>query len=173
MRQAYVHAISLHSDTTETNVSGSAFSLQTRPPPHPQTATPCQKTGNEDSQYPQTILKVNASGARGNNASVNGHSTVAAAAGKPKTLYITGAFYTGTEVILGMFNKYFNKSDHIIKPNDRCFVHTTVKLCRIFHLFPVADRDPRLPYLMQTVFPGQGSHSILRMTLILWEIFAM
>ena len=97
---------------------------------------------------------------------------VTAAAGKPKTLYITGAFYAGTDVILGTF-KYFNKPDHVIEPNDRCFVHTTVKSCRIFHLIPVADQDPRLPYLTQMVFPRQGSHSILRMTLILWEIFAM
>jgi hypothetical protein len=57
--------------------------------------------------------------------------TVTAAAGKPKTLYITGAFYTGMDPVMGAF-KYFNKYDHVIEPENRYFVHTTVRSYCIF-----------------------------------------
>jgi len=57
--------------------------------------------------------------------------TVATATGKPKTLYVTGAFYTGMGAVMGAF-KYFNKFDHCIEPGSRWFVHTTVRSCFFF-----------------------------------------
>jgi len=45
--------------------------------------------------------------------------------GKPKTLYITGGFYTGIEPVVGVF-RYFNGHDHHFEPGSRWFVHTTV-----------------------------------------------
>jgi len=63
--------------------------------------------------------------------------TVAAAAGKPKTLYVTGAFYTGVGAVMGAF-KYFNKYDYLIEPESRWFVHTTVR-SRFLFLFSAAE----------------------------------
>lgn len=48
---------------------------------------------------------------------------------KPKTLYITGAFYTVAGPVLGIF-KYFNKHDYkFIVAGSRLFVNATVWLC--------------------------------------------
>jgi len=41
--------------------------------------------------------------------------TITTTPGKPKTLYITGAFYTTVDPIMGVF-KYFNKYDYNIEP---------------------------------------------------------
>jgi hypothetical protein len=57
--------------------------------------------------------------------------TVATTLGKPKTLYITGAFYTTLGILMGVF-KYFNQYDHVIEPKSRWFVNTTVRLHRFF-----------------------------------------
>ena len=57
--------------------------------------------------------------------------TVTAAAGKPKTLYITGGFYTGIAIIMGAF-RYFNRGNHLFESGSRWFVHTTVSSHRFF-----------------------------------------
>lgn len=59
--------------------------------------------------------------------------SVTAAPGKPKTLYITGAFYAGTGIMLGLF-KYFNRYDHVIGREDRYFFHATVRSRRIYFI---------------------------------------
>jgi len=64
--------------------------------------------------------------------------TIAVAAGKPKTLYITGAFYTGVDPVMGFF-KYFNKYDYVIEPESRWFVNTTVRP-HCFFRFPQLNR---------------------------------
>ena len=97
--------------------------------------------------------------------------TITATPGKPKTLYISGAFYTAVGPVMGVF-KYFNKYDHVIEPESRWFVNTTVRLCRIF-LFPVAEQDPRLLCSVRHLFLRWGSQSIPKTTLISWEIFSM
>ena len=58
--------------------------------------------------------------------------SVIAATGKPKTLYIVGGF-SSSATVMGAF-KYFNKYDHVFEPQSRWVVHTTVRLCRVFHL---------------------------------------
>jgi len=59
--------------------------------------------------------------------------TVTTTPGKPKTLYITGAFYTAVDPIMGVF-KYFNKYDYAIEPESRWFVNTTVSSRRVFSI---------------------------------------
>ena len=58
--------------------------------------------------------------------------TVTTTPGKPKTLYITGAFYATVGIVMGVF-KYFNLYDYVIEPRSRWFVNATVRSCRIFH----------------------------------------
>jgi len=95
--------------------------------------------------------------------------TVATAAGKPKTLYITGAFYTG-EAVMGVF-KYFNKYDYTFEPESRWMVHTTV---RSYHtLSSAAEQGCRLLYSMQRVFPRRESQLTLKTSLMSWVTFSM
>lgn len=54
--------------------------------------------------------------------------SITTAPGKPKTLYITGAFYATLGILWGIF-RYFNNDDLIFKPESRWFVNTTVSLC--------------------------------------------
>jgi hypothetical protein len=52
--------------------------------------------------------------------------TVTTTSGKPKTLYIAGAFYTGGDPVMGIF-KYFNRYDHVLGSGSRWMIHTTVR----------------------------------------------
>jgi hypothetical protein len=53
------------------------------------------------------------------------------AAGKPKTVFITGAFYTTLDTVMGVF-RYFNMYNYVFEPGSRWFVNTTVRSCHFF-----------------------------------------
>ena len=58
--------------------------------------------------------------------------TITTTPGKPKTLYITGAFYATVGIVMGVF-KYFNLYDYAIEPKSRWFVNATVRSRYLFH----------------------------------------
>jgi hypothetical protein len=64
--------------------------------------------------------------------------TVATTPGKPKTLYITGAFYTTLGIVMGIF-RYFNQYNYVLEPKSRWFTNTTVSLSRFSVLFPTIN----------------------------------
>lgn len=96
---------------------------------------------------------------------------IATTPGKPKTLYITGAFYTPPGPILGVF-KYFNKYDYDFLPKSRWFVNTTVGSYCISSV-SATERNLRLLCLTRQLFLMQGSKSIPKMRWISWEIYSM
>jgi hypothetical protein len=51
--------------------------------------------------------------------------SITAVAGKPKTVYLTGGFHTGVQIVMGAF-KFFNGDNHHFEEGSRWFVHTTV-----------------------------------------------
>lgn len=57
--------------------------------------------------------------------------TVTTVQGKPKTLYIAGAFFSTVGPVMGIF-KYFNKYDYVFDPESRWFTNTTVRSHHIF-----------------------------------------
>ena len=59
--------------------------------------------------------------------------SVTPAAGKPKTLYISGGFYHGGPV-MGVF-RYYNGPDYVFEQDSRWFIHTTVSPYHVFPLF--------------------------------------
>ena len=97
--------------------------------------------------------------------------TITTSPGKPKTLYITSAFYNVVKLMMGVF-KYFNKYDYIIELESRWFVNATVRFCHV-SLFPMAEQDFRLLYSMQQLFQRWGLQSILKTTLTSWETSSM
>lgn len=52
--------------------------------------------------------------------------SITVAVGKPKTVYVTGGFYTSLGIVMGFF-RYFNGGDHCFEPESRWIVHTTVR----------------------------------------------
>ena len=96
---------------------------------------------------------------------------IATTPGKPKTLYITGAFYTPPGPILGVF-KYFNKYNYDFLPKSRWFVNMTVGSYCIFSI-SATERNLRLLCLTWQLFLMRGSKLILKMRWISWEIYSM
>ena len=91
---------------------------------------------------------------------------------KPKTVFISGAFYHGGTGVMGVFG-YFNGPEYEFRPDSRWFVHTTVSQQCIFFLLSVTELDCRLLCLTRMPLPRRGLWLILRMSLISWRIFFM
>ena len=77
--------------------------------------------------------------------------SITPAAGKSKTLYISGGFCHGGPV-MGVF-RYYNGPDYVFEQDSRWFVHATVSQYHIFR-FSASETDCRLPCLTGKVFPG-------------------